>query len=66
MNNALLHEKCLFVRKTLKLSQRALAGLIGSNQPEVSRIEQGFTPNPKRVSMIDLLYKKCLEKNDEQ
>lgn len=52
-----LKEMCLAVRKRLKLSQRELAALVGTNQTEISFIERGFIPaNSCKSVAIQNLY----------
>ena len=53
-----LAEMCKTARQRLKLTQRAFAKLIGTNQTEVSFIERGFIPpNKEKIATIEMLYK---------
>lgn len=57
-----LKEMCKETRKTMHLTQKEFAKLIGSTQTEVSFIEGGFTPpSAEKVNTILELYKKTKE-----
>lgn len=54
---------CREVRQTLKISQRAMAALAGSNQTEISFIERGFIPDSaKKIKAIEHLYEREVAK----
>lgn len=38
---------CKIIRRRMKITQRELAMLIGTNQTEISFVERGFMPNDK-------------------
>lgn len=59
-----LKEKCKFVRKTLKKSQKKFAeNYLETNQTEVSFIERGFIPKDKIINRINNLYNQITEAN---
>ena len=54
-----LMEKCYFVRKCMKISQKDFAKIIGSTQCEISFVERGFIPTDgRKIVKIEKLYVK--------
>lgn len=52
-----LSEMCKEIRRVLRISQKKLAEMIGSNQTEVSFIERGFIPEKtKKIEAIHILF----------
>lgn len=48
---------CKQAREAMRLSQRAFAKIIGTNQTDISFIEMGFIPEDKRkINAIKTLY----------
>lgn len=53
-------------REALKLSQKALALIIHSNQTEISFIERGFIPSDQeKITKIYELYEGTRSKNEK-
>ena len=62
-----LAEMCKSIRRVMKISQSKFAGLIGSNQTEVSFIERGFIPNDvTKIQKISCLYDKSINQSINQ
>lgn len=57
MKNLSLSEITRQVRKSMKISQKELARMIGTNQTEVSFIERGFIPSDEqKIVLIKQIY----------
>lgn len=52
-----LAEKCKYIRNKMHINQRTLAGMIGTNQTEVSFMERGFIPeDPQKIYEVENLW----------
>lgn len=57
-------EMCVKIRDKLGITQKQLAGLISTNQTEISFIERGFVPNNyQKVVAINRLYERLFERD---